>query len=96
VNADHVLDQLARLDPAVLASRLDRAALAQLAQALQVARTGPKADVAARITARAQLAERTARLGADPHHLAADLEEPARPGYTRQPRLFPTGASPCS
>jgi hypothetical protein len=134
MNTDHVLDQLARIDPAALTDRLDRAALAQLAQALNVARSGTKADVAQRITNRARLALRTAELGTDPRRVAAtlrrstlvglvaewdgwtgankyglaaqviarneqlrrsltaDLAEPARPGHTRQPRLFPTRA----
>jgi len=73
MHTQHVLNQLAHLDPDTLAQRLDRPGLAQLAQALGVPRTGPKTDVAGRITARASLALRTAELGTDPHRVAATL-----------------------
>jgi hypothetical protein len=62
----HVIKALAALDPGTLSTRCRADGLARLAQAVGVAKSGPKAAVAARIVARAQLLDRLLYVGDDP------------------------------
>lgn len=65
-----VVKALAALDPAQLVERCRADGLARLAAAVGVAKSGPKAAVAARIVARAQLLDRLLYLGDDPARIA--------------------------
>ncbi len=65
-----VVKALAALDPDQLVGRCRADGLARLAAAVGVAKTGPKAAVAERIVARAQLLDRLLYLGDDPARIA--------------------------
>ena len=65
-----VVKALAALDPDQLVGRWRADGLARLAAAMCVAKTGPKAAVAARIVARAQLLDRLLYRGDDPTRIA--------------------------
>jgi hypothetical protein len=65
-----VIKALAAVDPSALVTRCRADALARLAGALGVAKSGPKAAVASRIVARAQLLDRLLYVGDDPAAMA--------------------------